>query len=128
MTRPISIQKSEDMQKLWTNEVSRVFYDRLINNEDREWFVELVMECLGRSFRSNLTKDDLFGEKKVMFGDLLKLDAAAILYEEIKKPESLLKQLRTFLDDFNTSSSNRMNLVFFEDAVLHILKICRALR
>lgn len=127
MTKPISVQNIEALQKLWTNEVSRVFYDRLINDEDREWFVEFVLECLTRSFRSQLTRDDLFGERKVMWGDLLKLDSTQ-LYEEIKKPENLLKQLGVYLDDFNGSSSNRMNLVFFEDAVLHILRICRALR
>lgn len=64
-----------------------------------------------------------------MFGDLLKLDGGIqILYEEIRKPEQLMKQLHSFLDDHNSSSSNRMNLVFFEDAILHILRICRTLR
>ncbi len=32
------------------------------------------------------------------------------------------------MDDFNASSSIKMNLVFFEDAVLHLIKILRTLR
>jgi dynein heavy chain len=32
------------------------------------------------------------------------------------------------LEDFNATSDNRMSLVFFEDAMHHILRICRALR
>ena len=32
------------------------------------------------------------------------------------------------MEEYNYTSSNKMNLVFFEDAVLHILGICRTLR
>ena len=32
------------------------------------------------------------------------------------------------MDDYNASSSIKMNLVFFEDAVLHLIKILRTLR
>ena len=63
-----------------------------------------------------------------MFTDVCKLDAPVQLYEEIKQPEKLLKQLNNSLDDYNYSASNKMNLVFFEDAVLHIIRIMRALR
>ena len=40
----------------------------------------------------------------------------------------MLKALDGQLEDYNDASSNKMNLVFFEDAVLHILRICRSLR
>jgi hypothetical protein len=53
-----------------------VFGDRLINKEDEKWFTDLVMELLSRSFRSGMEFDDLFGERKVMWSDLLKIDAA----------------------------------------------------
>lgn len=33
-----------------------------------------------------------------------------------------------YLDEFNMSTSNKMNLVFFEDAILHLLRISRVLR
>ena len=32
------------------------------------------------------------------------------------------------LDEYNISNSNKMNLVFFEDAVEHILRISRTLK
>jgi len=51
------------------------------------------MDILSRSFRSALTYDDLFGEKKVMFSDILKLEATVRLYEEIKDPIKLNKAL-----------------------------------
>ena len=42
------------------------------------------MDNLSRNFKSALEKDELFGETKVNFADILKLDAPIRLYEELK--------------------------------------------
>jgi len=128
MSHPKSIQNADSMQRLWVNEVTRVFGDRLINTTDMKWFTDISLEMLNRSFRSPLEYDDLFGEKKVIFSDILKIDAQIRLYEEIKDMPKLLKVLNGYLEEYNVSSSVKMNLVFFEDAVLHCMKILRALR
>ena len=49
------------------------------------------MDNLNRNFKSSLELDDLFGENKVIFSDILKLDAPIRLYEEIKDRNKLLK-------------------------------------
>ena len=116
------------MQRIWVNEVSRVFCDRLINKSDEKWFTDITMDMLSRSFRSGLEFDDLFGERKVMWSDILKIDAPIRLYEEIRDVPKLLKVLNSYLEEYNISSSVKMNLVLFEDAILHTLKILRALR
>jgi len=128
MTKPISIQNPEVMAKLWVNESQRVFYDRLINNEDKLWFTKLIIELLNRCFRINIEHDLIFVKDKIMFGDLLKLDAPIKLYEEIRDKNKMFKVLNGMLDDYNMSNSNKMNLVFFEDAVEHILRISRSLK
>lgn len=128
MSTPKSIQSADSMQRLWVNEVSRIFGDRLINQEDTKWFTDIVLDMLSRSFRSPLEFDDLFGEKKVIFSDILKIDAVVRLYEEVRDIPKLLKTLQGYLDEYNISSSVKMNLVFFEDAILHLMKILRALR
>lgn len=128
MTKPISIQNPDTMAKLWVNESQRVFYDRLINNEDKLWFTKLIIELLNRCFRINIEHDTIFVKDKIMFGDLLKLDAPIKLYEEIKDKNKLNKVLNGMLDDYNMSNSNKMNLVFFEDAIEHILRISRSLK
>jgi dynein heavy chain len=128
MTRPVSIQSPETITKLWVNECMRVFHDRLINEEDKSWFKELIMDQVKGAFRTAVEEDEMFGTSKVMFGDLLKLEAPVQLYEEIKDQNKLKKILIDMLDDYNMGSSNKMNLVFFEDAILHILRICRVLR
>lgn len=86
------------------------------------------MEKLNGNFKSSLEQNDLFGETKIIFSDVLKLDAPIRLYEEIKDKNKLIKQLNSSLEDYNFSSSNKMNLVFFEDAVLHTIRIVRTLR
>jgi dynein heavy chain len=105
-----------------------VFGDRLINAEDNKWFTDITMDMLSKSFRSALEFDDLFGEKKVIWSDILKIDSAMRLYEEVTELPKLLKVMNTYLEEFNISSSVKMNLVFFEDAILHLMKILRALR
>lgn len=86
---------------MWVHEVSRVFYDRLINDDDREWFKELVADILGRIFRSRWGKDDVFDANKVLYGDLLKIDADVKDYEEIKDISKLIKVLDGKLEDYN---------------------------
>jgi len=116
------------MARLWINEAQRVFFDRLINNEDKKWFSTLVIELISRNFRMSMEHDVVFVHEKIMFGDLLKLDAPIRLYEEIKDKNKMHKVLNGMLDEYNISNSNKMNLVFFEDAVEHILRISRSLK
>ena len=68
-----------------------VFQDRLTDDADREWFVDLAMDLLSREFRSSIDRDDIFGESKVMVGDLLHLDAPKKLYEVITDQKKLYK-------------------------------------
>lgn len=128
MCKPVSIQNPESLGRLWINEMLRVFHDRLINNEDRLWFTHNLHELVQRGFRLNIEHDDLFIKERVMFGDLLKLDAPVKLYEEITNKDKLKKVLMGMLEDYNITCPTKMNLVFFDDAIEHILRIARVLR
>lgn len=63
-----------------------------------------------------------------MFSDILNLAKAYVTYEEITDYKKLLKELYNKLDEYNTGSTKKMQLVFFEAAVEHVLRICRTLR
>ena len=128
MTKPVSVQSPESIARLWVNECLRVFHDRLINNDDKKWFTEFLDELLKRQFRLNFEYEELFVNNKVMWGDLLKLDAPVKLYEEISNKEKLHKVLDGMLEEYNVGGGQKMHLVFFEDAVEHILRIARTLR
>lgn len=127
MTKPVSITNDDVFMRCWVNESFRVFYDRLINEEDREWFKNIVIELIGKNFKMAPEKDELFDNLK--FGDVLKLESSQ-LYEYISpqdKPK-LMKGLHGALDEYNMTMSNKMNLVLFDDAIEHILRICRVLK
>mmetsp|Transcript_20676 Transcript_20676/g.31602 ORF Transcript_20676/g.31602 Transcript_20676/m.31602 type:complete len:1097 (+) Transcript_20676:1528-4818(+) len=126
MTKPVSIQNEDTFMKLWVNESFRVFYDRLINDEDRTWFKDLILELISKNFKLSCDKETIFDELK--FGDLLKLDSPVQYYEFISDKNKLIKTLHSGLDEFNMSNSNKMNLVLFNDAIDHILKIGRVLK
>jgi len=116
------------MQKCWVHEVSRVFADRLIDDIDNKWFQDLVVDLMSRSFRCALDFEDLFGERKVIMSDILKIDAPVRLYEHVTERPKLEKAIKGYLEEYNISSAVKMNLVFFEDAILHLMKILRSLR
>ena len=71
-------------------------------------------------------EEDLF--TSLRFGDLLKLDSPVQYYEMIPDKNKLLKTLYNALDEYNLGSSNKMNLVLFDDAVEHTLRIGRCLK
>jgi dynein heavy chain len=108
--------------------MSRVFKDRLISEEDREWFNDNVTDLVNSQFRIRVEKNELFYDTTIMWGDLLKLDAPVRLYEEISNKSKLTKQLENSLGDYNDSNPGKMNLVFFDDCMDHILRISRILR
>ena len=56
------------------------------------------------------------------------LDMDERRYEEIPGMEKLVQVLEEYLADYNATSSSSMNVVFFRDAVEHIVRMCRILR
>ena len=128
MTKPVSVQTPEAAMRLWLNETSRVFHDRLINTEDREWFHETTHDLVNNSFRIKLEKEEITGDNRPKWSDILKLDAPVRLYEEVTNIDKLNKTLVNMLEDYNISNSNKMNLVFFDDCIEHVLRIIRVLR
>ena len=95
MTRPISIRDPETLGKLWVHEVQRVFHDRLIDDEDRDWFNNLLIDQLAKNFRLNWDYEEVFKRNVIYFGDLLKLEAPEQLYEPITDKTKLKKVLET---------------------------------
>jgi dynein heavy chain len=72
--------------------------------------------------------NDIFVENKIRFGDLLKLDSPIQYYEYIENKAKLLKTLHGGLEEYNMSNSSKMNLVLFDDALEHTLRIARVLK
>lgn len=49
-------QDGDKLIRLWIHEVYRVFYDRLVDDEDRKVFFQMVQETTTNSFKQDFNK------------------------------------------------------------------------
>jgi dynein axonemal heavy chain len=128
MIRPQFLAKPDSLVKLWIHECQRCFCDRLINDEDRLWFENKIVEMLNVNFKMPRTHEQVFSQEAIIFADFFQ-PGMERNYEECKAPDQLSTLLNNYLEEYNMSTSrHKMNLVFFDDAMNHIARICRILR
>uniref|UniRef100_A0A8D0CCX0 Dynein axonemal heavy chain 3 n=1 Tax=Scleropages formosus TaxID=113540 RepID=A0A8D0CCX0_SCLFO len=107
------LQEEDKLIRLWIHEIYRVFYDRLIDDTDRERFFDIVTDETVRN---------------LFFGDYAKPDSDTKAYDEIKELKELMEVMEYYLDEFNNISKAPMSLVMFKFAIEHISRICRVLK
>lgn len=124
MSKPNIIGSVETIVKLWIHETSRVFHDRLINEEDREWFKDTVQKQLFINFKLDWKKDDIFNKDPLIFADFLKrgLDQEDKVYEEAKDFSKLTKIIEDYMNE-----ETKLQLILFKDAVEHMSRVARVL-
>lgn len=124
MSKPNIIGSVETIVKLWIHETSRVFHDRLINEEDREWFKDTVQKQLFINFKLDWKKDDIFNKDPLIFADFLKrgLDQEDKVYEEAKDFIKLTKIIEDYMNE-----ETKLQLILFKDAVEHMSRVARVL-
>uniref|UniRef100_A0A2K5MUZ9 Dynein axonemal heavy chain 3 n=1 Tax=Cercocebus atys TaxID=9531 RepID=A0A2K5MUZ9_CERAT len=132
------LQDVEKCIRLWIHEVYRVFYDRLIDKEDREVFFNMVKETTSNCFKQSIEKvlihlsptgkivDDNI--RSLFFGDYFKPESDKKIYDEITDLKQLTVVMEHYLEEFNNISKAPMSLVMFRFAIEHISRICRVLK
>ncbi|KAJ0412743.1 hypothetical protein ATCC90586_002373 [Pythium insidiosum] len=130
MITPSRCPDADHMNRLWVHEASRVFEDRLNSAADQQWFEELVVSLLSRFFHCNWSRETLFnGACPLTFGDFLRgIGAPSPLYEYCGDVIKLTKVMDDALESYNVTFANKMNLVFFRDAMSHLARLARVLR
>ncbi|XP_070823535.1 dynein axonemal heavy chain 5 isoform X1 [Chaetodon trifascialis] len=126
---------------LWKHECKRVIADRFTMPEDVEWFdqalAKLVEEELGEEHRNIVD----YGLDRY-FVDFLRDAPEATgeepedsdfdlpkVYEPMESFESLKDRLNMFLSHYNESiRGTGMDMVFFQDAMIHLVKVSRIIR
>uniref|UniRef100_A0A1I8FV89 DHC_N2 domain-containing protein n=1 Tax=Macrostomum lignano TaxID=282301 RepID=A0A1I8FV89_9PLAT len=135
---------AKSVVRLWTHEVYRVFYDRLVSEADCQHFFSLVKTTIEIGFKEKaavifdglqtpdnpLTDSDM---RKLMFGDFLKgrdtLPGGTKLYCELTDHATQLREdMVRYLEDYNEISTSPMDLVLFGFAIEHVARICRVLK
>jgi hypothetical protein len=89
--KPESISDKDSVARLFYHEAQRVFHDRLINQEDKQYFYNILAEMAGKYFSQQIEPKSFY-EKPIIFGDFMKMgaDKADRLYEEITEHLSRL--------------------------------------
>ncbi|GFH16493.1 uncharacterized protein HaLaN_12919 [Haematococcus lacustris] len=111
MVLPASCPSRDVMLRLWVHEASRVFHDRLINDEDKEYFKHMMAELITKH-GLGATYDDLFTHRQLVFGDFMRmgLEREERKYEEVTDSSRLISVLEDYLDDYNLAATNRLSL------------------
>ncbi|XP_033219684.1 dynein heavy chain 2, axonemal [Belonocnema kinseyi] len=110
--------------RLWIHEAFRVFNDRLIDEKDREWFVDLLNEQLGKYYE--LTFHNLCPEKRSpIFGSFMN---AWNIYEDLTDIVAVRRYIELQMDEYNASPGVvRLDLTLFRDAIEHVCRIVRVI-
>ena len=154
MEEGLTLQKAEGIKtglggvgehyRLWVHETLRVFYDCLVDDEDRSWFLEYIKELTETHFGQNF--NELFGHldmdgdgtvdaeepRHCMFGDFMGDDepdsqGGDRLYDEITDMKEVVTRLEEYRD-YNGMSKSPMNLAMFLYAAEHVARIARVLK
>ncbi|XP_027011591.1 dynein axonemal heavy chain 1 isoform X2 [Tachysurus fulvidraco] len=119
------IEDKAQLLRLWYHESCRVFQDRLVSPEDRDWFDKILEERIvefGCSFQ------EVVPCQPVLFGDFMIPGTDNKVYQLIEDKEKLARVMEEYMDDYNQLSTAKMKLVLFMDAVQHVCRIARILR
>jgi dynein heavy chain, axonemal len=138
LLRKESTDTKKMFAKIWCHEILRVFFDRLVNDDDRTKAFEKIVACVKQNFKEKLEElfDDLagLGEKMthekmngLMFGSYFDMDTEfeERKYEIIHNANALRDLAYQCLEEYNATHNTKMNIVLFEYAIQHLNKICR---
>ena len=125
---PKNMDSTDSFIRLWIHENRRVFQDRLINDEDRGWFDQLLAKKIEEKFDtkwSNVVSE----ERRLIFCDFIGGQSEERQFREVLEFKKLEQVVEEFLDEYNADvgASMPMNLVLFADAIEHICRISRIL-
>jgi dynein heavy chain len=123
---PNKIKEPAQLARLWVHENWRVFGDRLINDQDRDWLDSVLGENMQKHY--GLSWDETIPKECLMFGDYMAgMDAEQKNYDEITDEAKVTKVIVECLNEYNEQNT-RMPLVMFLDAIQHVSRIIRVLR
>uniref|UniRef100_A0A4X2KTY7 Dynein axonemal heavy chain 6 n=1 Tax=Vombatus ursinus TaxID=29139 RepID=A0A4X2KTY7_VOMUR len=126
---PTVVREEMQIFRLFCHECQRVFHDRLINNEDKQYFHAMLAEMASKHFAIPIDQE-YFINKPVIFGDFIKIgvEKSDRLYEDLVDMNKIASVLQDYLDDYNIMTSKEVKLVFFQDAIEHVSRIARMIR
>jgi dynein heavy chain len=123
---------------LWRHESLRTFQDKLATSEDRKTYQDILDKATKEKFRDStgfedeqLMTDLLFADyqRDDIYNEFDELEAEAPwVYEAVPSIESIKERSNERMLQFNEKyPAKKLDLVIFNDALFHLLKITRVL-
>lgn len=139
MVPPKKLEEQEKLVRLWAHETYRVFYDRLIDQKDRNILLDMALgACRGnlrmemqKAFESRLEPGEKLTDQSMrdlLFGNYMEPDAEPRIYDEVENWRKLEKVMNYYLSEYNAVSNAPMDLVLFRFAIEHISRVSRILQ
>ncbi|KAJ3313775.1 Dynein heavy chain 7, axonemal [Boothiomyces sp. JEL0838] len=145
LSHPAAFSAKDEIIRLWSHEVNRVYYDRLIEDEDRRAIFEFIKTEIknlfqvdpNKVFEKVATGADENGKvvqeedmRNIMFGDFVapKVPGKENFYQELNNYDEITEMCKSQLAEYNQVKKSKLNLVLFRFAIEHISKICRILK
>lgn len=136
---PDTIVEAVDFQRLWMHEMLRVYGDRLIDRNDRQWLCQAICETAQHTLHidpyeilsnyiSNGQAIDENDFRRLMYCDFAAGKTNARIYTEVNDLDALKSTAEAFLDEYNGMSKRPMNIVLFRFAFEHLSRVCRILK
>ncbi|XP_069698472.1 dynein axonemal heavy chain 7 [Periplaneta americana] len=136
---PEAMEDLISMKRLWVHEVLRVYYDRLVDDNDRSWLFDVMHEVIADRLEEDMdemfvrirTDNQRVGEeemRKLIYCDFANPKADSRNYIEVTDLNHLRSVCEGYLNEFNNMSKKPMNLVLFRFAIEHLSRICRILK
>eukprot|EP00741_Cyanophora_paradoxa_P008927 tig00000142_g8641.t1 len=134
MADPKRMKVATHMLRLWAHECERVFCDRLISEEDREWYRRFVGQVAEEHFKVPFSQvvgpneTLLFGSFLGEDGGPVAGDAEGVPYAELPSIYEAQRALEAYLARHNRQARTPMRLVLFSYAVQHVCRVHRIIR
>ncbi|XP_051831868.1 dynein axonemal heavy chain 10 [Antechinus flavipes] len=126
LTNPERFQTVSQMVRVWRNECLRVFHDRLINEYDKALVQDHIKNLIQKNFEEDL---EFAMRDPILFGDFRMAlnEGEPRIYEDIQDYEAAKALFQEILEEYNESNT-KMNLVLFDDALEHLIRVHRIIR
>lgn len=138
MLRKESVDNKRMFAKVWFHESMRIFHDRLVSEDDRNWIftqlsdatVEYFKDALDQIFELYQNDDGVLTlecANRIIFGSYFHNDVESgdQRYEEIPSWTKYTEIVHGHLDEYNATHKIKLNIVFFTYALQHLNRICR---
>uniref|UniRef100_A0A8D2DP18 Dynein axonemal heavy chain 1 n=1 Tax=Sciurus vulgaris TaxID=55149 RepID=A0A8D2DP18_SCIVU len=125
MADPAKVEDKVQLLRLWYHENCRVFRDRLVNEEDRNWFDNLLK---GHMEKWEVAFENVCPFQPILYGDFMSPGSDVKSYELITSEQKMMQVIEEYMEDYNQINTAKLKLVLFMDAMSHICRISRTLR